>query len=463
MKMNEAIAGITFLLLLVLSPDGASPREPRRHAPNALPGVLPEMLSAGYWAALHDDADDVIMTPEEIERFNAAIRNREGAPERFEGPLRRPILPLSLPRTMPGDSLRVILESNREKLMNPDELYGSRDFYDDRNAVYNDDMKRRIVDRMNIDGIPDLITRRFGIIVRHALVRQYPTHTPGYHDTKTVLDRFQITDLCIGNPVSILHESAHGDFLYVESPIARGWIAAESIAVGSRAGIRELVDDPDFLMATGDKIPVYGDPAFRNFSRYFYFSATLPVAGRHEFGTIVRMPYRKIDGSLGIANGYVKPDADVHFGRLPYTKRNVLTQIFKLLNTPYGWHGQDNKRDCIGVQRVLFRCFGIQTGRFIWEASDNQVLIDPGLSTEEKMERVRKIESVITVASAPGHVVLYLGEGHNGMLYFMHQGGWGYKDENGEYLIVNRVSINAATHSWYHIDTPNRYTIMRFK
>ena len=216
-------------------------------------------------------------------------------------------------------------------------------------------------------------------------------------------------------------------------------------------------------MAAGHRVPVYGDPSFSNFSRYFYFSATLPLVRQAGFGYVVQMPYRRTDGSLGIANGYIKPDADVHTGYLPYTKRNVLTQIFKLLNTPYGWCGQDNKRDCVGVQRVLFRCFGIVTGRYIRDASNNQVLVDSKLSTEEKLAKVAEIEPVITVASAPGHVVLYLGEGRNGMLYFMHQGGWGYKDENGDHLIVNRVSINAAIHKWYHIDTPNRYTIMRLK
>ena len=77
------------------------------------------------------------------------------------------------------------------------------------------------------------------------------------------------------------------------------------------------------------------------------------------------------------------------------------------------------------------------------------------------MAEVAKIEPVITSASSPGHVALYLGKGHNGMLYFMHQGGWGYKDENGDHLIVNRVSINAVTHSWFHIKTPNVFTTMK--
>ena len=38
-----------------------------RHAPDALPGVEPEMLNADYWISLQSDPDKVIMTPAEIE------------------------------------------------------------------------------------------------------------------------------------------------------------------------------------------------------------------------------------------------------------------------------------------------------------------------------------------------------------------------------------------------------------
>ena len=219
------------MLFLVLAASTTWSQDSKpRHAPNALPGVEPEMLTAEYWISLQKDADEIIMTQSQINDFNANIRNKKEAPGKFEGPLKNPILPLNLTSTLQRDSLRIILTSNKDKLINPDELYGSRDFYDGRNAVYNDAMKQEIVDNMNMDSIPDVIRRRFGIIVTHASVRQYPTDVPGYHNTETELDRFQITDLCIGNPVAVLHESTDGDFLYVESPLSCGWIAAESIA-----------------------------------------------------------------------------------------------------------------------------------------------------------------------------------------------------------------------------------------
>jgi len=451
---------VVMCLMLIVSLSWAQESKPR-HAPNILPGVEPEMLTPDYWIGINDDADKVIMTPGEIERFNENVRNKKIDIAGYEGPLQNPILPLGFSATQPGDTLKVRLKSNIHKLFHPDDMWGSQDFYDGRNAIYNDAMKQELVDDMNVEGIPDVITRRFGIIVCHTSVRQYPTHVPGYHNTETELDRFQITDLCIGNPVAIVHESMDGGFLYVESPIARGWVDARTVALAGRDTIRGLIDTKRFLMAAGDKVPVYGDSSFNNFALYFYLSATLPFISSDNDRYVVKIPYRKPDGSLGIVNGYVKPVADVHVGYLPYTKRSIITQMFKLLNTPYGWHGQDNKRDCAGTLRVVFRCCGLVTGRRLSDASKNRITFEKDLSIEEKMAEVAEIEPVITTASAPGHIVLYLGKANNGMLYFMHQGGWGYKDENGDHLIVNRVSINAVTHSWYHIKTPNVFTTMK--
>ena len=89
-------------------------------------------------------------------------------------------------------------------------------------------------------------------------------------------------------------------------------------------------------------------------------------------------------------------------------------------------------------------------------------MVNPILSTEENMAEAAKLESVITMAGNSGHIVLYLGKAHNGMLYFMHQCGWGYTDENGDRLFVNRTTINAADHKLYHINQPNVYTTFRF-
>lgn len=455
---SAAVLGI-FTATLAVSSQAQEAKKPR-HAPNALPGVEPAMLTADYWIALQPDADTVIMSLAEIERFNSKIRNKQTNGEEYYGALQNPILPLELPAAMPGDSLRSRLERDKNHLYNPVALYSSSDYYDNRLAIWSNSMKDELAAKMNLAVIPRTITRRFGLVVNHTGVRQYPTSVPGYHNRTSMLDRFQITDINIGYPVAVLHESADGDFLFVESPIALGWVPTADVAIADRWSIRKFAESRNFLMGCSDKVPVFGDPEFRNFARYLYMSETMPLVRKNEKRYVVKMGYRKPDGYLGVANGYLKPDADVHQGRMPYTKRTVLTQMFKLLNTPYGWQGQDNKRDCEGVPRVVFRCAGIETGRAIAMASENRIPVDSKLSDTEKIAKVAAIEPVITVVSSPDHTALLLGKGRNGKLYFMHQGGWGY-DEGDQHYIVNRVSINDVEHKWFHISQPNLYTVMK--
>ena len=442
------------------------------HAPHALPGVEPEMLSPDYWIALHPDADDVIMTSEEIDRFNEKVRTkkmvfkdqfgksdpllRNYAAKLKIGLFMHPIKPLDLPDTIPGDSLRVWLKSDIDYLK-------SRDFYDSRNATYNEDMKQELIDKVTIEKVPDVIKRRFGIIVKRADMRLLPTSAAGFSETKWEMDMFQTTGVYIINPVAILFESRDGDFYYVQTPIARGWMSVDNIALADKKTIRKLTEDDNFLLAACDKVPVYADKTFENFVQYYYFSSRLPLKKKTGSGYIVKLPYRKVDGSLGITNGYVKPDADVNIGYFAFTKRNILNQIFKLLHTRYGWADQFNKRDCSGTHRVVLRCFGIVTGRwptFVLLASDHQTYIDPEMSVEEKIDVVSKIEGAVTWTGSGGHLVFYLGKARNGKLYFMHNGGWGY-DEGDQHYFVNRVALNEAHHKWYHINSTRIFTTFR--
>ncbi len=464
---KQPLAAVSLLLLLALLTGvfvAAQEQEKKpRHAPNALPGVEQRMLSADYWIGLHDDADEVIMTPAEIEDYNEMIRTMPGGGNSLEGPEWNPINVLSLPARADAAQVRRRLASNRDKLIDPDPLYGKSDFYDGRLATWSDDMKRTLEEKMNLDGLPPVIERQFGVTVRRTDVRLYPTHVPGYSDNSIMLDRFQTTDLCGCQPVAVLHRSKDGDFLFVESPWAFGWVDANDIALAGRGEVREIAGAGDFIMGAADRVPVYGDAGHENFARWLYFSGRMPLVSSGATGYTVRMPVRTPGGSLGVVNGYITSDADVHRGYFAYTKANVLRRFFKLLNTPYGWHGQDEKRDCVGTLRVLFQCFGIETGRSVRDASENIITVDKSLSREEKLAKAKQIEGIITVASNPGHATLFLGQAHNGMVYFMHQAGWGYKDEDGAHLYVNRVSLNPGDHRWFSIEAPTKYAVIRPK
>ncbi len=470
---------LAFLFFLrCFSSFAAEPPKPV-HATEPLPGVTEEMLDPAYWISLQERPDEIIMTAKEIERLNANIRVRTVSLKDFYGkpdPLKEgydvaareglhanPILPLDQPGVLNDGSLREWLEHMREMLYAPVPLYGSVEFYDHRNALWDVKMKDALAPKLNIEGVPATITREYGVIIRHAEMRLHPTDTPAFSAADGRLDRFALTDLNIGDPVCVLHESSDGEYLFVESPVAKGWVKAEDIAIGSRNDIRALTSGDKFVLARANRVPVYGDPGRKRFDRWLYCSARLPLEGDAAAGYTVTLPVRGTDGSLILARGYLKPDADVSVGYLPYTKRNIIEQIFRLYGTPYGWHGREGMRDCSGTIRALMRCFGIVTGKnpsIILSSTDRQVRIDPSLSREEKMKVAAQIEPVVTVAGNSGHIVLFLGKAKNGMLYFIHQAGWDYTEDGRRYM-VRRTTINAADHRFYSIDAPNVFTSLR--
>jgi len=443
------------------------------HAPVPLPGVEPEMLTPQYWISLHKDADELIKNPTDIAGWNTRLRTKKlDMSDKFGrkhplisyyelkrqvGLYMHPILPLDQPATLPGDSLRTWIGHNLEWV-------GSRDFYDGRIVRYNEEMIHKLEKAMNLDAIPSTIKRRYGVIVERGDIRLFPTFIPGFSSERGAMDLFQNTSIYMTVPVTILHESTDGDYYYVESPVARGWIDSGTVARGAPSEIRKLISTDNILMVTGNKVPVYGDRECTAFRQYLYFSGYVPFVKKTDGGYVVKMPERRRDGTLGIAECYLKSDADVSIGFLPYTKRNIITQIFKLLHQPYGWADQLKNRDCSGTMRVLYRCFGFTMGRWpnfqlLAPPDENIHFMNRSWSEEEKIAEAAKIEPFVTIVGSGGHVALWLGRAHNGRYYFLHQGGWGY-NEGDQHYYVNQVNINDVTHTWYNIrSTPVFSTI----
>lgn len=112
---------------------------------------------------------------------------------------------------------------------------------------------------------------------------------------------------------------------------------------------------------------------------------------------------------------------DVTVGYLPYTTRNITTQIFKFLGERYGWSSLWEARDCTAILVDSFQCFGIQLPR----NTGNQKTVAgvrtslSGLTLEQRKNEILK-QPAGTVMYMPGHAVLYLGS-YKGKPYIFHQ------------------------------------------
>jgi len=145
-----------------------------------------------------------------------------------------------------------------------------------------------------------------------------------------------------------------------------------------------------------------------------------------------------------MVKGSIRVDADICVGFQPYTRRAVIETMFKLLNRPYGWHGTDHERDCVGAIRAVYKTFGIFLCRwttFMLYSTDHVFIFPKDTPKDVKYRYLEQCEPGITVCGFSGHVLLYIGE-VDGVHYTIHQNGYSYHDKDGTELRIGRVSVN---------------------
>ena len=136
------------------------------------------------------------------------------------------------------------------------------------------------------------------------------------------------------------------------------------------------------------------------------------------------------------------PSEGVREGFLPYTKRNVIAQAFKLLGGPYSWGGKEAGWDCSALTQDVFGIFGIKLPRnSSWQAQVGEEIAAfmRSTPTEYKLDTTHLWQPAVTFLRLPGHIMLYLGE-DDGKPYAIHA-IWGVPDKDGNIIKVNKVAV----------------------
>lgn len=372
------------------------------------------MITAGFWLKKVKDAKRVMATPEEIETFNTEI--------------------LRHPTSGVHDLTQYPVTISKEKLI---KLLDEQQFWSQKHYVKDellgDRYCRRIQQEINIEKIGKVITLQYGFTVRRTNLRILPTtdfvtKCPGDYE----FDRLQQTAVTAAQPVLILHVSLSGQWYFVQSCCATGWMIATDIAVANqRAEWITYATVKKFLVVTGNRLRLGFNPYFPELSELeFYMGDILPlidglvvscVGKQSTVGNyIVKLPVRKSSGELDFKLALVPMVSDVRQGYLSYTKENVLRQAFKMQGDRYGWGGSFNSRDCSAFIMDVYRSFGFRLPRNTWE----QMHI-PSKSVDFAAKTVKERREVLsqlmpgTPLYFPGHVMLYLGQYKNDF-YVIH-------------------------------------------
>lgn len=396
------------------------------------PGVTESMVSADFWISRTADPDRILMTPDAIDRFNRSLAGRfdfiteiEHHPELSREQARGLIEAYNLPYG------KGRLTALRKPV--PDRAYDS------------------LREETNLAALPERVKPLWGVTVRRTALRAFPTAEPSLAAAdQHGFDLFQETEADIWTPLTLLHVSKNGLWAFVRIYHYDGWMKREDIAVAKeREALFALLSQKEFLVATGSWVDSQAAP---DGSRVRFMMGTrIPLVPKEQIprhlggqnpqgNYAVWVPGRDEKGFFYPVMALLSAGADVHPGYLPYSRRNLLVQAFKMVGERYSWGGSFEGRDCSRLILDLFRTVGIllprnagqqmKVGldRFESDAGESFTRLSPGAGLY-----------------MPGHAMLYLGN-HGGRSYILHSTA-GFRNIPGEAIrpvlgvVVSDLSI----------------------
>lgn len=336
--------------------------------------------------------------------------------------------------------------------------YGQALFYRDGGKVAAADYDR-YTQNLNLAELPDSVQVRFGMVVRRADMRAWPTKDIVFKTQETVdLDRFQENGLFPADAVAVLHESADGQWYFVQSYNYAAWVLQDRIVIGDREPILQYRDASRFLIVAGGKVTTNFNPKTEAISELqLEMGVRLPlldpdsvesnVDGQNpQSSHPVLLPVRDERGNLAFRTALIARSQDVCIGYMPYTRRNILHQSYKFLGERYGWGHSYNARDCSGLVMEVYKTFGILLPRNSAQQYSSPIgnnrFFQASDSVEEKLEKLAACD-VGDLLYCPGHVMLYLGhvDGEPYVIHSLFGAGWTGDDGSFKEGVLNGVAV----------------------
>lgn len=319
-----------------------------------------------------------------------------------------------------------------------------------------------IVDGINLDAIPEQQSTRYGLVVRRAALRTFPTDLRVFSEQgDTDIDRFQESALFPGTPVVIAHASRDGRWLFVVSPRYAAWVEKPFIAEGSKEEVLGYADKAPYRIVTGANVLTVFTPEQPQVSQLQLdmgvrvplagLPADQPVNGQHPYTSwTLQLPIREQDGKLSFAPALLQKIADSTAQPLPLTRANIIRQAFKFLGERYGWGHDYNARDCSGFVSETYHSMGVLLPRNTSDQAVSPALdrihFDPTDGRAKRMAEVDGLQ-VGDLIYIPGHVMMMIGRIGN-VPYVIHDtAGGSYLDAGGKMhsMDLNAVSMTPLT------------------
>ncbi|MGB3270497.1 MAG: SH3 domain-containing protein [Rhodanobacter sp.] len=408
--------------------------------PSGVLGVGEAQLTPQFWIGLQTQPDRVILDRAAIEAQNAKLLRLDPSMHDLR----------ALPKTLGREQVAGWITALSELPTHP--------LFDVEGKPVPAATLQGVSANLALDAIPASQPTRYGLIVRRAALRTFPTTLRVFSEKgDTDIDRFQETAEFPGTPVAIVHASADGQWLFVVSPRYAAWTQKDNVAEGSAAEVFGYVDRTPYRVITGAvertvftrEVPAVSQLPLDMGTRVPLATGLAPdqpVNGQTSYAAhVLELPLRKADGTLGFTPALLQKNTDSAADYLPLTRANIIRQAFKFLGERYGWGHSYDGRDCSGFVSDAYRSMGVNMPR-----NTSRQAISPALthraftakdSREERIKAAQALE-VGDLVYIPGHVMMVIGRLH-GQPYVIHDvGGMSYRKADGSRV---RVKLNAVS------------------
>lgn len=355
------------------------------------PGVADELRQAAPWiAALGDDADEVLLTPAQIDAQNVA---HAAVPDAYTDP-RGPEL---------ADS-EAVTASLHERM------------------TY---LEGKVEAGAYVEGKPGVLTQAAAVIASADPVDELriaadteaiwclPSRDGLYTPARDLaFDRNRCSTVHPGTAVRVLRK--HADWYYVHAGHSVGWIHDPAWTPGlERDRVDAYLTPERRAVVLLDETPATPREGGEPLTLRLGSSFPMVTAPQSRAGLQIEVPTTE-----GITTASV-PASAMHVGFPPLTRRRFLELAFSELDAPYGWGGHEGGRDCSRYVHDLFGAFGIQMARnSAVQAQLGTSRIE--LSDMNEAEKLAAIEAAhargIVLLYMRGHIMIYLGQ-HGGEPY----------------------------------------------
>ena len=413
-------------------------------------GVTQEMCRADYWIGKAHHPDEVMMTAQEIDAYNALAAQTKGT------------YVLDLEKVSAQYDASALKASLTQDILNSKK---SRALFVDGSQIDNDAYFSAMSTACAETAWTGSREILYGVCVRQTNLMAIPTNDVIGYSLTDADSEYQNSALNVNDPVVIKQICTYDglSFYYVETDHCPGWVDAQSVALcADRAEWLDAwktgADSKDILVVTQNRIVTelsIFEPETANVK--LTIGTTLKLVPEDKIpqnlgeryawnNYVVYLPTRDADGGYVRRQALISQHYSVSIGFLPMTQANILRTAFTCLGDRYGWGGMLDAMDCSMFTRTVYRCFGLRMPRnTTWQQLVPNTKIDLSDKTDE--------EKLALLQNTPAGAMLYF-PGHT-MIYTGFEAGTGYvvsalgsaSDSEGELNVrsIYSVAINPLT------------------